>query len=554
MKLAGFVIACLVVAGVAAALWSSHSAEASSRAFPAGISAADPTFTASASVVPSDVAPGGTVGLNLAVTSSKRTRALVDIEIYAPDGVTEAYQTWFDNQNFFSVMQRTYTVTWQAPATAASGTYRVAIGVFSPGWVTLYSWTNSAATFAVSTAPIAPSFTASASAVPTSVVPGGSVSLNVAVASATATSALVDIEIYAPDDVTKAYQTWFDNQTFVAGQQQTYAVTWQVPATAASGTYRVAIGVFSPGWATLYSWTTSAATFTVAVAVAPTPTPTPTPTPPPPAPAPGLSGLRVQGNRLVNASGASVLLHGVNRSGTEYACIQGWGIFDGPNDQASIQAIKSWRANAVRIPLNEDCWLAINGAAAAFSGATYQQAIKSYVSLLNQNGLYAVLELHWSAPGTSKATGQSPMPDLDHSVTFWSQVASAFRSNDAVVLDLFNEPYPDSNRDTLAGWTCWRDGGACPGQTYQAAGMQTLVNAVRATGATNVIALGGLQYSNALSQWLTFKPSDPLSNLVASWHVYNFNSCNSVSCYDSRVGVVAAQVPVLALEIGDSAC
>ena len=266
MKLAGFVIACLVVAGVAAALWSSHSAEASSRAFPAGISAADPTFTASASVVPSDVAPGGTVGLNLAVTSSKRTRALVDIEIYAPDGVTEAYQTWFDNQNFFSGMQRTYTVTWQAPATAASGTYRVAIGVFSPGWVTLYSWTNSAATFAVSTAPIAPSFTASASAVPTSVAPGGSVSLNVAVTSATATSALVDVEIYAPDGVTKAYQTWFDKQIFAAGQPQSYAVTWQVPTTAANGTYRVAIGVFSPGWATLQSWTNSAATFAVSTA------------------------------------------------------------------------------------------------------------------------------------------------------------------------------------------------------------------------------------------------------------------------------------------------
>src|SRR3989442_14937808 len=101
MKLAGFVIACLVVAGVAAALWSSHSAEASSRAFPAGISAADPTFTASASVVPSDVAPGGTVGLNLAVTSSKRTRALVDIEIYAPDGVTKSEQRWVGKENIF---------------------------------------------------------------------------------------------------------------------------------------------------------------------------------------------------------------------------------------------------------------------------------------------------------------------------------------------------------------------------------------------------------------------------------------------------------------------
>ena len=37
-----------------------------------------------------------------------------------------------------------------------------------------------------------------------------------------------------------------------------------------------------------------------------------------------------------------MILHGVNRSGAEYACVQGWGIFDGPVTEASILAIKSW--------------------------------------------------------------------------------------------------------------------------------------------------------------------------------------------------------------------
>jgi hypothetical protein len=47
--------------------------------------------------------------------------------------------------------------------------------------------------------------------------------------------------------------------------------------------------------------------------------------------------------------------------GAEFACVQGWGIFDGPTDNTSIAAIKSWNINVIRIPLNEDCWLGING-------------------------------------------------------------------------------------------------------------------------------------------------------------------------------------------------
>src|SRR3954453_2404183 len=192
-------------------------------------------------------------------------------------------------------------------------------------------------------------------------------------------------------------------------------------------------------------------------------------------------GISVVGNHLVDASGNTVVLHGVNRSGTEYGCVQGWGIFDGPSDAASVQAIAAWHANAVRVPLNEDCWLGINGVASNLSGTTYQQAIVNYVNLLNQNGLYAILELHWSAPGSTLATAQNPMPDQDHSPAFWTSVANAFKANKAVLFDLFNEPFPDNNADSTAAWTCWKNGGTCSGVSYAAAGMQTLVNAVRAT-------------------------------------------------------------------------
>jgi hypothetical protein len=84
--------------------------------------------------------------------------------------------------------------------------------------------------------------------------------------------------------------------------------------------------------------------------------------------------------------------------------------------------------------------------------------------------------------------------------------------------------------------------------------MQTLVNTVRATGATNVLMLGGLAYANDLSQWLTYKPTDSLNNIAASFHLYNFNTCNYANCWVVNVQPVAASVPIIAGEIGEGDC
>ena len=269
--------------------------------------------------------------------------------------------------------------------------------------------------------------------------------------------------------------------------------------------------------------------------------------------------ISVSGNHFVNGAGATVRLLGVNVPSTEYACDQGWGYSAQPRTPATAQAIASWHANAVRVPLNEDCWLGLNGEPSrGYSAAGYQQAIETWVGDLNAAGLYVVLDLHWSAPGTNNADGQRPMPD-DHSVAFWTSVATTFAANHAVVFDAFNEPYsPAGNgNSTLAvSWSCWLDGGCLvpvanqddpidDADTYTAVGMQAMVDAIRATGSTQPILLGGLSYANDLSGWLAHEPVDPDHQLAASFHGYYGEACDTTSCWQSTIASVAVHVPVV---------
>ncbi len=265
-------------------------------------------------------------------------------------------------------------------------------------------------------------------------------------------------------------------------------------------------------------------------------------------------GLHVEGNRLVDDAGETVRLLGVNRASAEYACIQGWGIFEGPTDTASVDAMRSWHINAVRIPLNEQCWLGIGGVEPRYGGVVYQQAIAQYVSLLNENGIYVILDLHWAAPGIAPATEQRPMANREHSPAFWTSIADSYKANTMVLFDLYNEPYPDANQDTPDAWRCWRDGGFCRGVGYEAAGMQELVNAVRATGATNVILAGGVAYAGHLSRWRAYAPEDPLRNLAAAVHIYAGSQCNTVTCWDTEIAELAREVPVVGGEIGQNDC
>ncbi len=243
----------------------------------------------------------------------------------------------------------------------------------------------------------------------------------------------------------------------------------------------------------------------------------------------------------------------MDRSGTEYACVQGWGFGDGPYDLASVEAIRSWNVTAVRVPLNEDCWLGINGVTPAYSGAPYRAFIAAYVHLLESQAIRPILDLHWNAPGTNLSTGQMPMADEDHAPAFWASVASTFRNDSLVIFDLYNEPYGIS-------WNCWENG--CfqtftnPG--WQTAGFQQLLNVVRSAGATSqLVLLGGLNWSNDDSGWLAHEPTDPAGpgHLGVSLHMYNFNTCSSWTCWNQTLlPIVQAGLPLVTGELGESDC
>jgi endoglucanase len=262
------------------------------------------------------------------------------------------------------------------------------------------------------------------------------------------------------------------------------------------------------------------------------------------------SCVYVHGGQLVDGNNDPIHPVGVTHAGSEYACIQGWGMFDGPTDDASIAAMAAWNVQIVRIPLNEDCWLGINLPLddTANTGTAYQNAIESYVHRLESHGMIVDLDLHWTAPAEVRAGQQAVMADADHSAKFWSEVATAYRNDHHVVFELFNEPHDIS-------WNCWENGCTIPAAgtapAWQAAGMQQLVTAVRSAHASNVVILGGLGFSGDISQWKSHQPSDPLGQEAAAWHIYNFGSCTDVTCWSAQAQSVTG-IPVVVTEIGET--
>ena len=257
-------------------------------------------------------------------------------------------------------------------------------------------------------------------------------------------------------------------------------------------------------------------------------------------------------------------------AGTEFVCAQGWSTdpFGGQpeDDPATFAAMRSWNVNVVRIPLNEDCWLGINGV--KISAATYRSAIVKLVADLRAAGFYVIVDLHWSAPAAQLALSQNPAPDQDHSPAFWSSVATTFAADTGVLYDLYNEPFfywiapggPDENTCLWNGCTLTQyETGGTPfsiSANWQSAGFNELIADIRATGARNVIMAGGTNWARDLSGWLAHRPSDP--NTVASWHSYPsgnpslLSECAAQWCWDQVIAPLAQRVPVIVGETGDS--
>lgn len=286
-----------------------------------------------------------------------------------------------------------------------------------------------------------------------------------------------------------------------------------------------------------------------------------------------LPGLHVVGTHLEDG-GKTVRLAGWNRPGGEYSCLgKTPSVFDGPTDMASLGAMQAWKGfNTIRIPLNETCWLGINNINGAASGQTYVTAVSNYVSMFRSAGIYVIVEMHWNAPGTFIANSQMPMADADHAIDFWKAVADKFKGDPGVIYDLYNEPHLNSTpkggftagANSADAWSCWLNGGCTitpqtwEQQTggYVVAGMQQMLDAVRGTGATNLVLAGGLNWAGDLSGWTAHAPHDSANNLAAAGHVYyKPEQCMGTQCYSTLQDFAkGGTLPLVTGEVGEFDC
>lgn len=81
------------------------------------------------------------------------------------------------------------------------------------------------------------------------------------------------------------------------------------------------------------------------------------------APAPDVHRV---GNTIVDRrTGQPVVLKGMAMMGGEYMCVNAHGIFAGPANASVVDGMAKWGINAIRLPMNEDCWLGLNNVPAA---------------------------------------------------------------------------------------------------------------------------------------------------------------------------------------------
>lgn len=252
--------------------------------------------------------------------------------------------------------------------------------------------------------------------------------------------------------------------------------------------------------------------------------------------------LRVEGNRIVEAgTGKEVWLQGVNVVSLEF-------LTAGEHVLRAVQvAVDDWGSNLIRLPVREDYWFG-QERWQNDGGRAYRERVDAVVTLAANRGAYVLLDLH---------RFRAPRPEH---IAFWKKAAARYQNHPAVLFDLFNEPHGIS-------WEVWRSGGfvsekkvhadedaflsaedrAQNAAGFSSPGMQGLADAVRSTGARNLLVAGGLDWAYDLTGVAAGHALEDKggNGIVYSTHIYPWKRG-----WEEKILGAATQYPVLVGEVG----
>jgi hypothetical protein len=253
------------------------------------------------------------------------------------------------------------------------------------------------------------------------------------------------------------------------------------------------------------------------------------------------SELHVEGNKVLNKEGKEVWLQGVNIDSLQ------WNPKGERVMRSTLVAMEDWKANVLRLPVQEKFWFG-KDAAQKDEGKAYRELVDNIVNLAANRGAYVMLDLH-----------RFRAPKQEH-IEFWKDVATKYKNHPAVVFEIFNEPHGTT-------WEVWRNGGfvedskasadedafltpeekALNKKGFHSVGVQALVDAVRGTGAKNIVIAGGLDWSYDLTGVANgFALDEKKGNgLMYAAHIYA-----QKKDWLGKVMIVADKYPVIVSELG----
>lgn len=225
--------------------------------------------------------------------------------------------------------------------------------------------------------------------------------------------------------------------------------------------------------------------------------------------------LRAEGNMLVDATGQTVILRGLMPS--DPAVLVRKGRFE----RLFFDGMAETGANVIRLPVHPERW--------ERDPDYLWRYLDPAVAWNGENGVYTVIDLHFIGDIGTDRGAQMPdirTPSRDFAVAFWRQVASYFKDTPHVIFEIFNEPADISAMD-------WQTNA------------QALVDVIRATGAKQLIIVGGIEYSRDLS-WVLEAPIKD-DNIAYASHIYPAHSRYN---WDFWFGSISEKYPLVMTEWG----
>jgi aryl-phospho-beta-D-glucosidase BglC (GH1 family) len=198
-----------------------------------------------------------------------------------------------------------------------------------------------------------------------------------------------------------------------------------------------------------------------------------------------------------------------------------------PEDYDQIRT--NWGSNVVRAFLDLDQWMqpCVVEQQQGKYHADYQQVFQEYVRAATERGMFVILVLGdtprflCDVSGPQAMAERDPSNPADDASHFWTSLANAFKSNPLVGFELYNEPHGLSD-------PIWLNGGpVADTPAWTTAGMQEMYNAIRGTGAANLVLVDGQSWANATPPSLisssasaTHSTDYPATNIVYVVHYY----------------------------------